>query len=123
MRYNNAPATQGLCPPGWHLPTSAEWDQLLAFYTGPGQAAGPMKDTLLVSGFHSYQPGFLYLNNTWAFVTGLYSGSMYWTSTLSGSATPSGSRAIARGLNEFNPSVSKYEAARGNAFSVRCIHD
>jgi uncharacterized protein (TIGR02145 family) len=123
MAYQTAEASQGLCPPGWHVPTSAEWDELLSFYIGPGQAAGPMKDTLLFNGFQSYQQGFLYLNHTWAFATGLYAGSMYWSSTLSGSSTPSGSRAIARGLNEYNPSVSKYEALRGNGFGVRCVKD
>jgi uncharacterized protein (TIGR02145 family) len=123
MAYQTTEASQGLCPPGWHVPTSAEWNELLSYYNGAGQAGGPMKDTLLANSFQSHQQGFLYLNNTWAFTTGLYAGSMYWTSTLSGSSTPSGSRAIARGLNEYNPSVSKYEALRGNGFGVRCCRD
>jgi uncharacterized protein (TIGR02145 family) len=118
MRYATAAGSQGLCPPGWHIPTSAEWDQLLTLYDGPGQAAGPMKDTLLVNGFHSFQNGLFYLNNTWAFTTGLYAGSMYWTSTLSGN-----DRATARGLNQFNQSVSRYAATRTDAFGVRCVRD
>jgi uncharacterized protein (TIGR02145 family) len=118
MRYTNDEGTQGFCPPGWHIPSSAEWTVLLAFYSGPGQAGGPMKDILLGNGFDSYQQGFFYLNNYRAFATGLYAGSMYWTSTASGSG-----HAIARGLNEFNPSVSEYSSSRGNAFSVRCIRD
>ncbi|MEI7727697.1 MAG: FISUMP domain-containing protein, partial [Bacteroidota bacterium] len=118
MRYDPTPASQGLCPPGWHVPTSSEWDQLVLFCNGPGQAGGPMKDSLLVNGFQSHQQGFLYLNNTWAFTSGNTAGTMYWTSTASGAA-----RAVARGLNEYNLSVSRYEAARGNAFSVRCLKD
>jgi uncharacterized protein (TIGR02145 family) len=118
MQYTTTEGTQGLCPPGWHIPTSAEWGLLLNYYEGPGQAAGPMKDIYLANGFQSSQDGFLYLNHTWAFETGLYAGSMYWTSTSSGA-----DRAVARGLNEFNQSVSLYEAARGNAFSVRCLKD
>jgi uncharacterized protein (TIGR02145 family) len=77
-----------------------------------------MKDTMLVNGFQSYQQGFLYLNHTWAFANGLTAGAMYWTSTSSGTK-----QAVARGLNEYNPSVSRYEAARGNAFAVRCLKD
>jgi uncharacterized protein (TIGR02145 family) len=123
MQYTTAEGTQGLCPPGWHIPTSAEWDQLLTVYNGPGQAAGPMKDTLLANGFDSYQTGFQYLNNLWAFTTGNFAGSMYWTSTLSASDAPTVSRAVARGLNAYNPSVSRYEAARGDAFNVRCVKD
>ena len=108
MRYDPTPGSQGLCPPGWHVPTSTEWDELLSFYIGPGQSGGPMKDTLLVNGFHSYQQGLLYLNNTWAFTTGLTSGAMYWTSTLSGSTTPSGLRAVARGSTVRKIIVTSY---------------
>jgi len=43
---------------------------------------------------------------------------MYWTSTLSGDG-----RAVARGINEAAFSVSRYEAARSNGFSVRCMKD
>jgi uncharacterized protein (TIGR02145 family) len=118
MRYDPVSASQGICPPGWHVPTSSEWDQLLSFYNGPGLAGGAIKDDLLPNGFQSHQMGFLYMNNTWAFTTGLAAGTMYWTSTSSGA-----DRAVARGLNEHNMSVSRYEAARGNGFSVRCLRD
>jgi uncharacterized protein (TIGR02145 family) len=118
MRYNPVSASQGLCPPGWHVPASAEWDQLLSFYNGPGQAGGTLKDDLLPNGFQSHQTGLLYLNNTWAFTAGLAAGTMYWTSTASGAE-----RAVARGLNEYNMSVSRYEAARGNGFAARCLKD
>jgi uncharacterized protein (TIGR02145 family) len=79
MRYDPVPASQGLCPPGWHVPTSTEWDQLLSFYNGPGLAGGTLKDDLLPNGFQSHQLGFLYLNSTWAFTTGMAAGTMYWT--------------------------------------------
>ena len=83
----------------------------------PGKAGGTLKDTLLPGGFHSYQQGLYYLNNTWAFTTGFAAGPMYWTSTLSGD------RAVASGLKEMNLSVSLYEAARGNGLSARCLKD
>ena len=118
MRYQTSPGSQGLCPPGWHIPSAAEWNILLSFYSGAGQAGGYLKDSLLVNGFHSYQQGFLYLNNTWAFTTGLDTGAMYWTSSSSGT-----DRAVARGLNIFNPSVSMYLSSRQNAFGVRCVKD
>jgi uncharacterized protein (TIGR02145 family) len=117
MRHTPAESSQGLCPPGWHIPSSAEWDELIASCNGPGKAGGTLKDMLLPDGFHSYQQGIYYLNNTWSFTTGFAAGSMYWTST------PAGGRAVARGINEMNLSVSLYEAARGNALSARCIRD
>jgi len=29
MLYDNTPANQGFCPPGWHIPTENEWNNLL----------------------------------------------------------------------------------------------
>jgi len=118
MKYEDTEGSQGFCPPGWHVPTSTDWNNLLSFYNDAGQAGGPIKDQLMVNGFHSVQQGFLYLNNTWAFLSGFYAGSMYWTSTSSGA-----NRAVARGLNEYHPGVSYYPSSRANAFSVRCLKD
>lgn len=118
LQYNADEAARGLCPPGWHVPALSEWEELVAFYNGPGEAGAPLKDTNLPNGFHSLQGGFLYLCNLWAFESGPYAGSMYWTSTSVGS-----DRAVARGLNEFHHSVSKYFSSRGNALGVRCSKD
>ncbi len=118
MQYDNTESAQGICPPGWHIPAAADWVELLSFYNGPGQAAGPLRDIFLANGFHSFQDGFLYQNNTWTFITGMYAGSMYWTSTGSGT-----DRAVARGINEYNYSISLYHSSRANAFTVRCVKD
>ncbi len=118
MRYETAPSAQGLCPPGWHIPASAEWSALISWLGGAATAGSAMKDPFAAGGFHSEQTGFLYLNYRWAFFDGIYAGAMYWTSTPSGS-----DRAVARGLNETNHSVSLYPAARANAFGVRCVKD
>ena len=118
MRYSSTESSQGLCPPGWHIPSSSEWNDLLVFYNGDGLAGGALKDTLLAGGFHSFQDGFLYQNDTWAFITGQDAGSMYWTSTLSGNEG-----AVARGMNLLTQSVSMYNSSRSNAFSARCIMD
>ncbi|HNW74416.1 MAG TPA: FISUMP domain-containing protein [Bacteroidales bacterium] len=118
MRYETAPSAQGLCPPGWHIPASAEWSALISYLGGAATAGSAMKDPFAAGGFHSEQTGFLYLNYRWAFFDDIYAGAMYWTSTPSGS-----DRAVARGLNETNHSVSLYPAARANAFGVRCVKD
>jgi hypothetical protein len=82
---------------------------------GPGQAGGPLKDPWLSNGFHARQPGLFYQNRSWSFCTGEFAGSMYWTSTHAGI-----DRAIARGLNLYQNSVSYYESPKNNAFSIRC---
>ena len=117
MQYQPAEGAKGLCPPSWHVPTSAEWDDLLSNSFGAGLAAGPLSDSLLVHGFHSLQQGIFYLNNVWAFTSEISAGTMFWTSTLAGE------KAIARGLNNINPSVSLYNSSRANAFNARCIKD
>jgi uncharacterized protein (TIGR02145 family) len=118
MHYEPVAGSQGLCPPGWHVPSSAEWEELLILNTGPGQAAGPLKDLYLLNGFHAIPAGLNYLNRAWAFNAIPLTGTFYWTSTASGQTN-----AIARGLNNENQSVSLYAGSRANAFSVRCIKD
>jgi uncharacterized protein (TIGR02145 family) len=115
MQYELQPGGRGLCPPDWHIPTAGEWEVLCAFLEGPGQAGGPLKDPWLSNGFHAIRSGLFYQNNLWSFTQGLYAGVMYWTSTPSGDQ-----RAVARGLNSYQNSVSLYEGLRSNAFHVRC---
>jgi uncharacterized protein (TIGR02145 family) len=124
MAYASAPAGQGICPPEWHIPTEAEWQtMLIAFANGvtppvDGIAGSFLKDALANPGFHGLVQGIYYLNNYWSFTTGIPTGTMYWTSTPDGA-----SRGTARGANSLNPSVSKYQGSRGDAFSVRCVKD
>jgi uncharacterized protein (TIGR02145 family) len=115
MQYTPAEGTKGLCPPGWHIPTATEWLAIINLMEGPGQAGGPLKDPWLSNGFHAKQPGLFYQNKSWSFYAGEYAGSMYWTSTNAGI-----DRAVARGLNLYQNSVSYYESLKNNAFNVRC---
>ncbi len=124
MAYGTTSQNQGLCPPGWHIPSESEWqDMINAITTGiappsDGLAGGFLKDTTIVTGFHARVRGFYYLNTTWGFLSGTPTGTMFWTST-----PVAENRAIARGSNTTNPSASKYPGSRGNAFSVRCVRD
>jgi len=43
MNYDETISTQGLCPPGWHVPTEADWNTLFKNYTDNGFAASPLK--------------------------------------------------------------------------------
>ena len=116
MQYNITSRIQGLCPPGWHIPESAEWDAMIVLYDGAGLAGSFLKDSLLLNGFNSLSGGLNYLNSTWSFYNGLYKGAMYWTSTIT-----STTGALARGLNQSNPGVLSYPSSRANSFSVRCM--
>ncbi|MDP1622596.1 MAG: fibrobacter succinogenes major paralogous domain-containing protein [Bacteroidales bacterium] len=118
MQYSDQEGTQGLCPPGWHIPTSIEWQTLIDEVAGKTPGEGIAGSYLLyLTGFNTLFKGIYYLNNKWAFTSGNPSATMFWTSTISGN------KAIARGLNTIDPSVSKYESSRANAFTVRCVKD
>ncbi len=122
----DGPAYQGVCPPGWHIPSSAEWQALidavvnLAGVPGDGLAGSYLKDQNLSNGFDALVNGIYYLDNTWAYTTGSVTGTMFWTSTPDATYTD---RMVVRGVNNINYSVSKYPASRANAFPVRCVKD
>ncbi|MCX6279126.1 MAG: hypothetical protein NT004_13675, partial [Bacteroidetes bacterium] len=124
MKYGNTSYNQGLCPPEWHVPTEADWQLLVnnvAIGVSPpadGISGGFLKDMRLNPGFFALLKGVFYLNSDWSFTTGLLTATMYWTSTSNAWNQP-----LARGVNIFNPSVSRYWSSRENAFPVRCLKD
>jgi uncharacterized protein (TIGR02145 family) len=133
MQYQIAEGSQGLCPPGWHVPTESDWTVLFNFYQGASRAGRPLQDTL-INGFKALMSGVLYSQS---FLNYQDFATILWSSTLSGSyhpdgvlpprrgpTTPTGSnRALAHGMNTWNFSVSHYPALRSNGFGVRCLRD
>jgi uncharacterized protein (TIGR02145 family) len=114
MRYDDTPALQGLCPPGWHVPTEAEWNTLFSNWSGNGFAGSPLKYSGF-SGFNAILSGVKHQNVQWNF---LNFATFFWTSTANGPY-----KAWARGMNDYDPSVSLYPSLRSNAFSIRCLRD
>jgi uncharacterized protein (TIGR02145 family) len=119
MQYENTPGwSKGVCPPGWHIPTLQEWQDLVDANQGNGQAAGSLRENISNYSFHALLEGILYLNNLWAYTPAAnISATLFWTSTITGT------KPVARGLNSINPSVSIYESSKANAFPVRCVKD
>ncbi|MEI7491199.1 MAG: FISUMP domain-containing protein [Bacteroidota bacterium] len=119
------PDYQGVCPPGWHIPSQQDWQDLIdavaAISPGDGLAGSYLKDQIQLNGFHALLNGIYYLNTSPpSFSTGSLTATMFWTST-SSLADPA--RSMARGLNSYNYSVSFYPSSRANAFPVRCVKD
>ncbi len=114
------PGYQGVCPPGWHVPSQQEWQDMINAVAnvtpGDGMAGGTLKDPY--ASFNALLNGVYYLNNLWAYTTGSPTATMFWTSTPSGI-----SHAVARGLNNISYSVSYYPSFKANAFPVRCVKD
>ena len=114
MRYEDSEEIQGLCPPGWHVPSEADWDQLFAVYQGNAFAGSPLLFTGY-SGFNVLLAGVEFFNQSNRFAD---FASIMWSSTSHGPY-----KAWSHGLNEYNYSVSYYPSYRSNAFSVRCVRD
>jgi uncharacterized protein (TIGR02145 family) len=114
MQYEDTPAMQGLCPPGWHVPFENEWNTLFNLYISSGFAGSPLKYTGY-SGFNALLDGLRFRYRVWGmdnFAT------FFWSSSSHGTE-----KAWAHSMNSFDPSVSFYTASRSNAFAVRCIKD
>jgi len=44
MQYGMTPGIQGICPPGWHIPSDDEWTALSLFLGGDDVAGGHLKE-------------------------------------------------------------------------------
>ncbi|MBS1656845.1 MAG: fibrobacter succinogenes major paralogous domain-containing protein [Bacteroidetes bacterium] len=113
--YSNAMAA---APPGWHLPSIQEWQQLIDYYGGDAKAlpylleGGSSGLNLLMGGNKSanISPTDIFnFKDEWGF---------YWTSTPDGEQT-----AYAIHFEKGNPSIIKNTYRRANGFSVRYIRN
>jgi uncharacterized protein (TIGR02145 family) len=114
MLYDETPADQGFCPPGWHIPSENDWNTLFTNYINNAFAGSPLKYSGY-SGFNALLSGARYINKAWEFQGFATS---FWSST-----PRSSTQTWAHGMNEDDPSVSVYPSSRVNALSVRCLKD
>jgi uncharacterized protein (TIGR02145 family) len=114
MQYDDTPGLQGLCLPGWHVPSDADWNTLFANWTSNAFAGAPLKYSGY-SGFNAFLSGVSHMNVQWDFPN---FATFFWSSTPYGKY-----KALSHGMNDYNPSVSLYPSLRSNAFSVRCVRD
>lgn len=128
--WNAVNDSRGLCPAGWHVPTQADWEELIAYLGGESTAGGKLKSTrtdpfvghprwdspntdasdyvfsALPGGLRSGIGEFLWIGQTASF----------WSST------ESGSFAGALQLNYDSASAVYYPLKmKASGFSVRCV--
>ncbi len=123
---NNPSGVQGICPPGWHVPSDAEWTQLVN-HVGVNEAGAKLKSTSSLwnasdivaatnsSGFSSIPGG---LRNVDGFFTSLGSHGIWWSSTES-----SAIRAWNYLMYYSSVSVFRNKNFKTNGLSCRCILD
>jgi uncharacterized protein (TIGR02145 family) len=114
MCFDETPGIQGLCPPGWHIPTESDWNTLFAVYINNAFAGSPLLYSGY-SGFNALLAGTMHMNKNWDFQN---FATFFWSSSAHGIT-----KAWAHGLNDYDHSVSFYPSSRANAFSVRCLKD
>lgn len=141
MQYTTRQGAQGICPPGWHLPTDEEWkvlegavdsqygigdnywnyDEFRGYDAGTNLKAtsgwnynGNGTDLF---GFAGLPGGFSSVIGTFYEIG--YNG-FWWSSTEDSDDEPWG-----RNLNlyYYNPGVNRYNSTEVYGFSVRCLRD
>jgi len=123
MQYVTSSAT-GICPPGWHIPSDGEWNDLQTILgSNPG---GKMKE----AGFTHWQSPNTGATNSSGFIA-LPGGLLYpaknfdeltldcylWSSTDDGSSAPH------RTLRYTTANLERYVNQKTFGFSVRCLKD
>ncbi|MBL7139106.1 MAG: hypothetical protein ISS17_10080 [Bacteroidales bacterium] len=126
----NPPPTgnvQGICPPGWHIPTYDEYDILADYLGGTSLAGGKMKETgfthwLAPNTDATNESGFTALpggsRNNNGFFGGLGTVAWFWTST-----TPHPQSAWIRTLHFANGVLDDGNQDKAEGESIRCLKD
>jgi uncharacterized protein (TIGR02145 family) len=122
MQYTTMPGTKGICPSGWHIPTKAEFETLIAAVDSNGNAlkaigqgtdAGAGTNT---SGFSALLAGF---RNLTASFNDLGSNTFFWSSTEDNATS-----AFSMALYYINSNIYfNYYPDKEYGFSVRCVKD
>ncbi len=119
MQYSTTPGAQGICPPGWRIPTYAELLTLKSAVDddgnalkaiGQGSGAGTGTNS---SGFSALLAG----NITSGYSANLGVSTCFWSST------ESGSNAYVIYLNSSSSTISPFTEYKEIGYSIRCVTD
>lgn len=121
MQYIRNEGTQGICPPGWHIPTETEFQALFTAVNnnanslkavGQGSGSGAGTNT---SGFSALLAGFRRDTSNFDQL-GFYAA--FWSST-----EYDASIAITLYMDKYASSVDFDYPSKKNGYSIRCIKD
>ena len=120
--------TGKLCPAGWHVPTSSEWQNLIDFLGGNSVAGGKLKEIgtdywTNPNKEATNETGFTALAGSYRMATGTFSGTLYdygywWSSS---EVDASNARGYMMGYNWGAVQISNGLKQLG--YSIRCIRD
>jgi len=121
MQYVSSEGVQGICPPGWHIPTKTEYETLIATVNNDGNALKKIGQGSSIgvgtnySGFSALLAGFRYSDGVYA---QLGEGSAFWSSTESDIE-----RARTMYLMDITYTIYQQSSGKKAGFCVRCIKD
>ena len=115
---------KGICPTGWHLPTTTEWSALATFAGGYTSAGAKLKANSSIwgagRGTDDYGFGALPAGER-SGSTYKYQGTdAYWWA---GEELTNSSKAFVQAIVSSLSFLSLYQSVKTDAFSVRCVHD
>jgi uncharacterized protein (TIGR02145 family) len=121
MQYSTVPGSQGICPPGWHIPTLGEFkaldtvtlgnaNHIKALRQGDGDGAGTN-----LTGFGALLSGYRHLDGTFSM---LGFQTYYWTSTEHDPETVPGLY-----LFYYHSDYFFYNLEKGYGLNIRCLKD
>lgn len=121
MQYSTTEGVKGICLDGWHIPTLAEFETLIAEVnndgnalkavgqgTGSGTGTNESGFSVLLSGYRNSNQGFVNLG----YSTNFWSSTDYYNNTVHYMY-----------LNLLNDEVDLYNYNKEHGFSVRCVKD
>jgi len=117
MRFGDVEGSEGICPPGWHIPTQDEWQDLYLYYEEDlGVDAGSALMLGSQSGFQALFSGYLIFAERKYYDEG--QAGYFWTSTPNPQLNHlSIIRSLYRGKVDFQEDTSQ----KVNGLPVRCI--
>jgi len=128
MQYLQTANAQGICPPGWHIPSSQDWKTLIRYLGGNDFAGGKMKYTgsngwqtpnvggTDISGFTALPGGYFdYMAQQWHDQN---RDGYFWSSQTITKGT-----SVAMTLTYRDSDIDLYEEYTPSALSVRCIRN
>jgi len=125
---SNPSGVQGVCPAGWHVPSSMEWTYMTDYLGGKGVAGGKLKETGTIhwadpntgatneTGFTALPGGYRNSNGHLFNLIGSYG---YWWSTSAYDAD----NIYRRYMGYDYANVYSYFNSKNYGFSVRCVRD
>jgi uncharacterized protein (TIGR02145 family) len=123
----NPSGVQGVCPTGWHLPSDAEWTELIEYLGDAGESGGKLKETGTThwkspntgatdeNGFTALPGGYRFINGAFGDI-GNYG--YWWSATEYNTAG-----AWCRGMIYYGSGVRRNQDFKEVGFSVRCVRD